>query len=107
MGESAVQWCKLYGKSCGGLSKHFKFQRGIRQDCPLSGQLYSLAIEPFLFNVRNKLRGFHLPNSPLSMPLTVATYAEDANIFIIEQANVNKEISKKALAFMKELHLPR
>ena len=72
-------------KTEGGLSEHFKFERGIRQGCPLSGQLYSLAIEPFLYHIRNKLRGFHLPNSPLSVPLTVAAYADDVNIFFLNK----------------------
>lgn len=32
----------------GGLSCPVKVQRGIRQSCPISGKLYSLAIEPLL-----------------------------------------------------------
>lgn len=96
VGDVFTSWVKLIynGASCmvkvaGGLSKRFKVERGIRQGCPLSGQLYSLAIEPFLNNIRNKLNGFHLLNSPLSMPLTLAAYADDVNIFISEQADVS------------------
>ena len=58
---------------------------GNKAGCPLSGQLYSLAIEPLLNNIRNKLKDFHLPNSSLSLPLTVAAYADDVNIFITGQ----------------------
>lgn len=41
----------------GGLSCPVKMGRGIRQGCPLSGQLYSLAIEPLLCRLRAELRG--------------------------------------------------
>ena len=101
VGDVFTSWVKLLYdganymvKVVGGLSEHFKFERGIRQGCPLSGQLYSLATEPFLYHIRNKLRVFHLPNSPLSVPLTVAAYADDVNIFIFEQADMSvlKEI---------------
>ncbi len=37
-------------KMSGGLSVPVRVQRGIRQGCPLSGQLYSLVIEPLLCN---------------------------------------------------------
>ncbi len=38
----------------GGLSVPVKIQRGIRQGCPISGQLYSLAIEHLLCLLRCK-----------------------------------------------------
>ena len=40
-------------------------------------------------NIRNKVWGFHLPTSPLSIPLTVAGYADDVKFFISEQADVS------------------
>ena len=39
------------------LSWPIPVQRGIRQGCPLSGQLYSLAIEPLLCMLRGRLSG--------------------------------------------------
>lgn len=52
-GESFINWVKLLYKDAacivkvgGGLSCPILVTRGIRQSCPLSGQLYSLAIEP-------------------------------------------------------------
>uniref|UniRef100_A0A3Q3F9D5 G protein gamma domain-containing protein n=1 Tax=Labrus bergylta TaxID=56723 RepID=A0A3Q3F9D5_9LABR len=35
-----------------GLSRPIPVRRGIRQGCPISGQLYSLAIEPLLCRLR-------------------------------------------------------
>ena len=72
----------------GGLSKPIQVQRGIRQGCPLSGQLYSLAIELLLCELRSKRKGFHLPTSSDSMPLMVSAYADDVNIFVTNQADV-------------------
>ena len=45
----------------GGLSCPVQVQRGIRQGCPISGQLYSLAIEPLLNRLRSRLSGLMLP----------------------------------------------
>ncbi len=54
-GDNCISFIKLLyaGASCmikvaGGLSLPVKVHRGIRQGCPLSGQLYSLIIEPLL-----------------------------------------------------------
>lgn len=44
----------------GGLSTPVTVTRGIRQGCPLSGQLYSLVIEPFLCKLRRDLMVFQL-----------------------------------------------
>lgn len=55
-GETFVNWVKLLyaGASCmvkvgGGLSQPISVSRGVRQGCPFSGHLYSLAMEPLLF----------------------------------------------------------
>ncbi|KAI3376754.1 hypothetical protein L3Q82_000356 [Scortum barcoo] len=54
-----VLYCDIASvlKINGGLSAPFRVQRGIRQGCCLSGMLYSLAIEPLLHKLRNKLSG--------------------------------------------------
>lgn len=58
-GDVFISWIKLlYNGSLsmikigGGLSVPVKIQKGIRQGCPMSGQLYSLAIEPLLCMLR-------------------------------------------------------
>ncbi len=64
-GEIFISWIKLLytGASVllkvgGGLSYPVLVHRGIRQGCPLSGQLYALAIEPLLYNLGRNCRGF-------------------------------------------------
>lgn len=42
----------------GGLSTSFKVGRGIRQGCSVSGILYSIALEPFLNQIRESMCGF-------------------------------------------------
>lgn len=63
--KKMISWIKLLYKKTsvmikigGGLSSPVFVKRGIRQGCPLSGQLYSLVIEPLLCNLRNKLKVF-------------------------------------------------
>ncbi|KAI3373012.1 hypothetical protein L3Q82_023446 [Scortum barcoo] len=53
----------------------FWVQRGIRQGCCLSGMLYSLAIEPLLHKLRNKLSGVCVPGCDVSFKLSA--YADD------------------------------
>ncbi len=70
-GQGFIKWIQLLytGASCmvkvgGGLSRPIVVSRGIRQGCPLSGQLYSIAIEPLLFNIRKTLTGLSIPTMP-------------------------------------------
>lgn len=63
-GDPFISWIKLlYAgvstklKVGGGLSKPVSVCRGIRQGCPLSGMLYSLAIKPLLRQLGNNLDG--------------------------------------------------
>ena len=75
----------LYKDACclvkmgGELSCPVQVQRGIRQGCPISGQLYSLAIEPLLNRLRAKLSGLLLPGLSQRPPLVVSAYADDIN----------------------------
>lgn len=68
----------------GSLTPPFPFEKGIRQGCPLSGLLYSIAIEPLLHTLRNRLgeSGLHTPCSPSEKPVVVSAYADDITIFI-------------------------
>ena len=68
-------------KVCGSLTAPFSLEKGIRQGCPLSGLLYSIAIEPFLNILRIKLNknGTLLPERDTFC--CVSAYADDITFF--------------------------
>lgn len=70
----------------GGLCAPFRTCRGIRQRCPLSGMLYSLAIEPLLDQIRMKLHDISLPNCNGNFLLSA--YADDIIILISKQSDI-------------------
>ncbi len=74
----------------GGLSRPFPILRGIRQGCPLSGQLYSLAIEPLLFKLREKLSGFYVSGFSFVSKICLSAYADDITVFV----NHNEDIKR-------------
>ncbi|CAM2104281.1 unnamed protein product [Caretta caretta] len=57
------------------LTKPVSFRRGVWQGCPLSGQLYTLAIEPFLCLLCRRLTGLVLWEPELQ--LVLSAYADD------------------------------
>ncbi|CAM2097210.1 unnamed protein product [Caretta caretta] len=57
------------------LTEPVSFRRGVRQGCPLLGQLYALAIEPFLCLLRRRLTGLVLREPELQ--LVLSAYADD------------------------------
>ena len=69
-------------KICGSLTAPFSFEKGIRQGCPLSGLLYSIAIEPFLNRLKSEVGddGFWVPGA--SAPCSVSAYADDVSVFV-------------------------
>lgn len=82
-GETFLNLIQLLynGASCmvkigGTLSRPIPILRGIRQGCPLSGQLYSLAIEPLLFRLRERLSGFNVPGLSLDSRMSLSAYAD-------------------------------
>ncbi|CAM2096356.1 unnamed protein product [Caretta caretta] len=62
------------------LTKPVSFGRGVRQGCPLSGQLYALAIEPFLCLLRRRLTGLALREPELQ--LVLSAYADDVLLMV-------------------------
>ncbi|CAM2103405.1 unnamed protein product [Caretta caretta] len=57
------------------LTAPVSFGQGVHQGCPLSGQLYTLAIEPFLHLLRKRLTGLVLCEP--GMWLVLSVYADD------------------------------
>ncbi|CAM2100525.1 unnamed protein product [Caretta caretta] len=62
------------------LTEPVSFGRGVRQGCPLSGQLYALAIEPFLCLLRRRLAGLVLREPELR--LVLSAYADDVLLVV-------------------------
>ncbi len=65
----------------------FKFSRGIRQGCPLSGSLYALAIEPLLNHIRldKSIQGITLPGC--QEQTKQSAYADDLDIVVIDDTS--------------------
>lgn len=59
--------------------------RWIRQGCPLSGQLYSLMIEPLLQRLTKYLKGVLIQNGSESVKLILSADADDITVFITRQ----------------------
>ncbi|CAM2119993.1 unnamed protein product [Caretta caretta] len=62
------------------LTEPVSFGRGVRQGCPLSGQLYALAIEPFLCLLRRRMTGLVLREP--EMRLVLSAYADDVLLVV-------------------------
>ena len=71
----------------GGLSAPFNIGRGVRQGCSLSGMLYSLAIEPLLHQLRQKLTGVFFPSCPVSFKMSA--YADDLVVLVDSQKDID------------------
>lgn len=71
----------------GGLCQPFKALRGIRQGCSLSGMLYSLAIEPLLHKLREKMSGFSLNND--EKVFCLSAYADDLVVVVNDQNDID------------------
>ncbi|CAM2102579.1 unnamed protein product [Caretta caretta] len=68
------------------LTELVSFGRGVRQGCPLSGQLYALAIEPFLCLLRRRLTVLVLRESELR--LVLSAYADDVLLVVQDSGNL-------------------
>ncbi|CAM2114427.1 unnamed protein product [Caretta caretta] len=66
------------------LTKPVSFGRGVWQGCPFSGQLYALAIEPFLHLPCRRLTGLALQESELQLVL----YADDVLLVVQDPDNL-------------------
>ncbi len=101
VGEVFLSWVKLLysGASCmvkvgGGLSCPIPVGRGIRQGCPISGLLYSLAVKPLICRLRNRIKGLSLLTQ--APPIVVSAYADDINVLVRDQEDI--EVLRQSLA---------
>jgi len=72
----------------GGLSAPIPVTRGIRQGCPISGQLYSLIIETLLCRLRKNLNGILIPHGNGHSKVVLSAYADDITVFITEKEDI-------------------
>jgi len=63
-------------------------RRGIRQGCPISGQLYSLFIKPLSIKLGNNLKGFHIQGDFNGSSVSVSAYADVVTVFITGQGDI-------------------
>ncbi|CAM2098194.1 unnamed protein product [Caretta caretta] len=66
------------------LTEPVSFRQGVRQGCPLLGQLYALVIEPFLSLLRRRLTGLALREP--EMRLVPSAYADDV-LLVVQDPN--------------------
>ncbi|KAL2078927.1 hypothetical protein ACEWY4_024671 [Coilia grayii] len=69
------------------LSKVLANRLGEGQGCPLSGMLYSLAIEPLLVRLRRDIGGLKIPNCDEVFKLSA--YADDVAVLVNGQRDIN------------------
>ena len=94
-GESFIQWIKiLYTKNeltvinNGYISDWFCPKRGIMQGCPISGMLFTLAVELLAIRIRNsdEIKGIRINN----VTVTISQYCDDATVFVQDEESVKK-----------------
>ncbi len=87
-GERFISWVKLLYLDVsvlvkvGGALSASSVKIGIRQGCPLSGELNSIAIEPLLRRIIRDLKGFSIPNDFNCNKIILSAYADDVTFFI-------------------------
>ena len=64
-------------------------ERGIRQGFPLSGLLYSIAIEPLLNKLKRGLKGWSLNGEPGALAVKLSANADEVTLIIRDAVDVN------------------
>ena len=71
------------------LTSPIPFRNGIRQGCPLSGQLYSIAFEPLIRKLRHELTPVIIPGQ-LQTNIVASAYADDITVYINNDGDFSK-----------------
>ncbi len=99
-GDSFIHWIQtIYSNTqsqiCtnGYISEEFKLERGVRQGCPLSPMLFTLATETLLSAIRKdkNIKGFITPG-PGNTEIKTKGYADDTAVYVTDMESVNHTI---------------
>ncbi|XP_072896886.1 von Willebrand factor A domain-containing protein 7-like [Hemitrygon akajei] len=72
----------------GSLAAPIPFRRGVRQGCPMSGQLYAICVEPFLSLLRRRLTGLVLREP--DMGVVLSAYADDVLLMMTDPNDLRR-----------------
>ena len=93
--QDAINMCKLlYRRSTvqvnvnGVLTEPFEIERGVKQGCPLSAALYTLAINPLLKRINNDA---HIQGTATisGHPVVALAYADDISVIVRNQKEMD------------------
>ena len=81
----------------GAFTESFTPERGVKQGCPLSMALYSIAIHPLALNItkNTSIRGIHIPNYPGEVK--TIQHADDLTVIITDHnsfPHLDRELNK-------------
>ena len=94
LGEKFIKWVKILYKKpvCkvnvnGHITNKIKITRGIRQGCPLSMLLFTLAINPLLEEI-DKEKDIKGPTLPNNKEIKLLAYADDVTIILTKEHEI-------------------
>ena len=88
--ENVLPGCCSRVRINGGYSPRFSLRRGVRQGDPLSCLLFNFSIEPLAMRLRGQVKGLSVHGLA---PAKVALYADDINLFLLEDDSVPDLVS--------------
>ena len=101
-GENFINWIKtLYSnptasiKNNGWKSRNFNLYRGVKQGCPISALLFTIAVEILASRIKQSknLKGYNMRKYDKSKEIRISQYADDTQIFLSDEKQIPEVIS--------------